>query len=331
MESKKVTTNAPESTTPVNVKIAPPKIKIDPPKVTAVKELSNPATPPITFDSLLAMDIVQRNAKGTFNATTATSDARKYLNEIDKNLTSAITDNALAVLIASVGRNTEAARRAGKRAATALALIDVNRGFQRIVNPATGTPFKNTSSLFRTLYPALADSTIWNYINVGKEIYLPAQAPDAPEYLKVLAELEPGTALSAVGALKDEESRKRLPAAIKTEMKAHGGKLTQSALKAAAKAARNPNGTKDKEDGTKGTEAKDAKAKAEVSELAKKEALNKGLREWIQPGIHDDDETPFYVNDSCLNKAKTYLKNAIEQGDANLVLELMIELFTARK
>lgn len=325
MESKKVTTNAPESTTPAN-------LKIDPPKVTAVKELSaptNPAAPPITFESLLAMDIVQRNARGAFNASSATNDARKYLNEIDKNLTSAITDNALAVLIASVGRNTEVARRAGKRAATALALIDVNRGFQRIVNPATGMPFKNTSSLFRALYPTLADSTIWNYVNVGKEIYLPAQAPDAPEYLKVLAELEPGTALSAVGALKDEASRKRLPAAIKTEMKAHGGKLTQSALKAAAKAARNPGGTKPKEDGTKGTEAKDGKAQSDTAMLEKREALKAGLRAWIQRGLYDGatDETPFTVSSDCRKEGETYLRNAIKNGDANLVLEIMIDFF----
>lgn len=304
----------------------PAPVEIETPKVTATHDLTIPAensvsVPSISFDTLLTMGIVEKNRAGKYNASSAVKSARDYLKDANPTLAAKIDSDSLAVLLASVGQNTAAVVKAGKRVALAMALVDLNATYKQY-------GFKNASSMFHALYPTLADSTIWNYINTGKTIYIPAKTKNAPEYLKDLAELEPGTALFAVGVLRDEKASKRFPALLKKAMKEHGGKLTQSALKAAAKEARNAE-TKKKENGTTGTEKKDEKAKDNVSKQAKRDTLEKGLRAWIQRGIHngENEETPFTISDDCKKEGRTYLQNAIKNGDANLVLEIMIDFF----
>lgn len=316
-------------TVPENVTIPenPAPVKVDAPKVTAKREMTvktdNTVTvPSISFDTLLALGIVEKNSVGEYNATKAADAARDYLKDANSALASKISDDSLAVLLASVGQNTEAVRRAGKKVALAMALVDANETYKEY-------GYKSTSALFRALYPSLADSTVWNYINTGKEIYIPAQAKNAPAYLKDIAELEPGTALSAVGVLRDKEALKRFPAALKkAKEEKNSNRITQTILKAAAKAARNPE-TKKKEDGTAGTDKKDDKAQSDVNRQEKRAVLETGLRMWIQRGIYNSDteETPFTVSDDCKKEGINYLKNAIKNGDADIVLEIMIDFF----
>ena len=131
------------------------------------------------------------------------------------------------------------------------------------------------------MFPNMADSTIWNYLNAGKEIYLPAARGTLPPELMILDTLEPGTALSAVGALRDDNVRKFLPKALSdatTDSNGNKTKLTQSKLKAAVKAAKEAAKVPVHGDETAPTAAKDEKAahKTAVEEL--RAALVKVLR-----------------------------------------------------
>ena len=311
---------------PENVK----PVKVDAPKVTAKRGISVKSAivannPAISFETLLALDVVERGADGNYNVTDATENAREYLKAANSALESKVTDNATAVLLASIGRNTEQAAKAGRRAATAMALFDMNGAYKDY-------GYKSAAAMFSALYPNLADSTIWNYINVGKEIYIPAKASKAPLYLKELATLEPGTALSAVGALRDENARKLFPAELEKAKEAKNSKtLTQSIVKAASKAARNPEKTDTKkEDGTKGTDAKDEKAKADVKVLEIKAAYGAGVYRCIQKGIYipETQEQPFTIDDANKTEFITLCNNAILEGCSSLMLEVLRDYFT---
>ena len=325
-------TNNANNANNINVKIPEnvKPVKVDAPKVTAKRGISVKSAvvannPAISFETLLALDVVERNGDGNYNITDATNNAREYLKAANSALESKITDSATAVLLASIGKNTEQAAKAGRRAATAMALFDMNGAYKSY-------GYKSAAAMFSALYPNLADSTIWNYINVGKEIYIPAKASKAPLYLKELATLEPGTALSAVGALRDENARKLLPAALeKAKKDKNSKKLTQSIVKAASKAARNPEKTDTKkEDGTKGTDAKDEKAKADVVLMENKAAYAAGLQVCIQKGIYipETQEQPFTIDDANKNELKTLFDNAIKEGNSALLLEVLRDYLT---
>lgn len=217
--------------------------------------------------------------------------------------------DALAVIAGNVLNNAKAAARAGRSASLSLALIDDSQEYKRVLNPY-GKPFKSTTELFRALFPNIADSTIWNYLNAGKEIYLPDARGLLPDNLKVLATLEPGTALSAVGALRDESVRKYLPKAL-NDVIAEKGKLTQSGLKAAVKAAKEAAKTPIHSDGTAPTEAKDAKAahKTAVEEL--RAAMNKVLRT-----DKTKDEIHLSIDNDVKADWKAMLDNALKSPDA---------------
>lgn len=319
-EKAKNIMNVPEN---VTVTENPAPTKIEMPKITAKRDLAVPTeksipstpTPSISFDTLLSMGIVEKNKSGKYNATADAKAAREYLRKANPNLAAKVDSDSLAVLLASVGQNTEAVQRAGKKVALAMALVDINETYKQYA-------YKNTSSLFRALYPTLADSTIWNYINTGKEIYLPAQSENAPEYLKELAELEPGTALFAVGVLRDENASKRFPKEIAKEKKERkSGRITQSILKAAAKAARNPEKAK-KEDGTAGTDKKDAKASAEMEKNAWKALVRRGMT--IES---KGNERYIYIYENLMQSAKELLKAA--SRDEKSALEFVDALIDA--
>lgn len=182
----------------------------------------------------------------------------------------------LAVIANNVLSSAKAAARAGRSAALSLALIDESKEYKNVLNPY-GKPFKSTAELFRALFPSIAESTIYNYLNAGKEIYLPAARGKLPENLQILNTLEPGTALSAVGALRDESVRKELPKAI-SDVIAEKGKLSQAGLKAAVKAAKEAAKAPVHSDETNPTAAKDVKNAHETAVIELRAALTKVLR-----------------------------------------------------
>lgn len=298
----------------VNPPAAMPEMPALPDKPKAEKPLvTNGAAylPAVTIETLVSLDIVDTNAKGEYNAKKAVKNARDNLTALNVGHWTDNVSPAVAILLDSVGQNTAQAQKAGRRAALAMALVDANQTYATIVSPA-GTPFKSASALFRALYPNLADSTVRNYINTGKAIYLPATNPKAPAYLKELATLEPGTALSAVGALNDENARKSLPSAIEAAKKTHGGKLTQSALKEAVKKAKNPEPAK-KEDGTKGTANKDAKAAADMNREAWKALVRRGMTMESK-----GNERYIYIYESLMQSAKELFRAASKDGESAL-------------
>lgn len=217
--------------------------------------------------------------------------------------------DALAVIAGNVLNNAKAAAKAGRAVALSLAMIDESQEYKRVLNPY-GKPFKSSTELFHALFPTIADSTVWNYLNVGKTIYLPASRGALPDNLKVLSTLEPGTALSAVGALRDESVRKELPKAI-ADVIADKGKLSQSGLKAAVKAAKEAAKVPTHSDETNPTAAKDAKAahKTAIEEL--RAAMNKVLR----PDKTKDEIVLSIDNDEKADW-KAMLDNALKTPEA---------------
>ena len=229
--------------------------------------------------------------------------------------------DALAVIAGNVLSNAKAAAKAGRAVSLSLAMIDEAQEYKRVLNPY-GKPFKSSAELFHALFPTLADSTIWNYLNVGKEIYLPASRNALPDDLKVLSTLEPGTALSAVGALRDENVRKNLPKAI-ADVIADKGKLSQSGLKAAVKAAKEAAKAPTHSDETNGTPAKDAKAQHETAVAELRAAMNKVLRP-----DKTKDETVLSIDADEKGDWKAMLDNALKTPDAAVLFVEALKALT---
>lgn len=229
--------------------------------------------------------------------------------------------DALAVIAGNVLSNAKAAAKAGRAVSLSLAMIDEAQEYKRVLNPY-GKPFKSSAELFHALFPTLADSTVWNYLNVGKEIYLPASRNALPENLAVLDTLEPGTALSAVGALRDETVRKHLPKAI-ADIVTDKGKLTQSGLKAAVKAAKEAAKVPVHGDETNGTSAKDAKAQHETAVAELRAAMNKILRP-----DKTKDETVLSIDADEKSDWKVMLDNALKSTDAAVLFVEALKALT---
>ena len=229
--------------------------------------------------------------------------------------------DVLAVVAGNVLSNAKAVSKAGRAVALSLAIIDDAEEYKRVLNPY-GKPFKSSTELFRALFPTLADSTIWNYLNVGKEIYLPASRHALPDNLTILATLEPGTALSAVGALRDQEARKHLPKAI-ADVIADKGRLTQTGLKAAAKAAKEAVKAPTHGDETNGTPAKDAKAQHKTAIAELRAAMNKVLRP-----DKTKDETVLSIDADEKGDWKAMLDNALKSPEAAVLFVEALKALT---
>lgn len=269
---------------------------------------------PLTADALIKSGLVSKvDAKAAKAAKAAIRADGGYFPDNGS--------DALAVISGNVLNNAKAAAKAGRAVALSLAMIDESGEYKRLNNPY-GKPFKTSSELFRALFPSLADTTLYNYLNVGKEIYLPASRGALPENLKVLDTLEPGTALSAVGALRDESVRKCLPKAI-GDVVAEKGKLSQAGLKAAVKAAKEAAKAPVKSDGTAGTPAKDAKAKHETDVAEMRAALVKVLR----PDKGKDEIVMTIDNDEKADW-KALLDNAIKTPESAVLFVEALKALT---
>ena len=142
----------------------------------------------------------------------------------------------LLSVAATVVTNAKTAETAGRKTALALAMIEASGEYAKLRGP-DGKLFKRATQLFSAMFPALADSTVRNYLNAGRTVYLPAAKGELEQDLLPIAELEPGTALSACAALNDGDARKELPQALKEAIVGKKG-ITQSALKKAVKVAK---------------------------------------------------------------------------------------------
>ena len=111
--------------------------------------------------------------------------------------------------------------------------------YKQVIDDTNGKTYDSAPMLFKAVFPHFKSSTIRNYLNVGRTIYLPAERGELSDDLKILAEYGPGTALSACGALNDAEVCRYLPDAIQEAIsESRYGRLTQSALKKAVQKAR---------------------------------------------------------------------------------------------
>lgn len=229
--------------------------------------------------------------------------------------------DVLAVIANNVLSSAKAAARAGRSASLSLALIDDSQEYKNVLNPY-GKPFKSTTELFRALFPNLAESTLWNYLNAGKEIYLPAARGALPENLMILNTLEPGTALSAVGALRDENVRKYLPKAI-NDVVAEKGKLSQSGLKAAVKAAKEAAKAPVHGDETNGTPAKDAKAIHDTAVTEIRAALHRVLRD-----DKTKDEIVMTIDNDEKANWKALLDNALKTPESAVLFVEALKALT---
>lgn len=258
-------------------------------------------TSPLSYDILIKQGFLNK-------ADIAKAKSAKAAIRADGGYFPETGSDVLAVIANNVLSSVKAAARAGRSASLSLALIDESQEYKNVLNPY-GKPFKSTTELFRALFPNVADSTIWNYLNAGKEIYLPAARGTLEPELMILNTLEPGTALSAVGALRDESARKCLPKAIQ-DVVADKGKLSQSGLKAAVKAAKEAAKVPTHSDETNPTAAKNEKAihKTAVEEL--RAALNKLLCP-----DKTKDEVHLSIDNDAKKDWRALLDNAIKKPD----------------
>lgn len=233
------------------------------------KPAVTPSASLLTSDALVKLGIVSKvTAKSVTAAKAAIRADGGYFPENGS--------DALALAAQSILDNAKAVASATRNASLALALIEESEEYKRVLNPY-GRPFKSASELYKALFPSLAESTIRNYLSVGRTIYLPGARGELPDNLKILNTLEPGTAIGVVGAMKDDNVRKALPAAISDAIKVTG-KLTQSALRNAVKTAKEKAGVVTKQDGTAPTDKSDAKAVADTAISEYRAAIVKLLR-----------------------------------------------------
>lgn len=153
-----------------------------------------------------------------------------------------IPDNApseIVTLAATVSRNSKMAARAAREAATALGILEITKAYATLTGP-DGKTFKSAKAFYTALFPNMSPKTIASYVNAAKTIYIPALTPDdSPkgQAIAKLSKLEPGTALSACGALNNETSADKFAQYVNNYVE-DGGKLTQSAVKELASTAR---------------------------------------------------------------------------------------------
>lgn len=278
------------------------------------------AASPLTFDSLIKAGLMTQKETDKVNKDVV-EKARSLITQDGGSIPTDASD-ALIIAASRILTNAKQAAKAGRTASLYLALIDDAEEYKR-VKDAYGNNFKNMGTFCKVLFPSLADSTLRNYLNVGKAIYLPAERGTLDADLMVLNDLEPGTALFAVGALNDDKVRAELPAILKTAKEKNGGKLSQSVLKSAVKEAKETAG-KPKRNSTltANSDAKNAH-KTEVETLraaiAKAFAVDKSADELHLSLDLSDDETGMKV-------MRKLLEDAAKNGDA---ASLFVESFSA--
>lgn len=225
-----------------------------------------------------------------------------------------VPDGASETLLAcaaSVVKNAKEALNAGRKTALALAVIERTEEYKVLKGP-NGKPFKSASQLFAAMFPNLAESTVRNYLNAGRTVYLPYAEGKLESDFAFLNDLEPGTVLSMCGALNDKKARKALPAVLKENKTAE--RPTQSAVKkAAAEARKVASPDKAKENGTSGTANKDAKAAADTAA----EELRVAIKKVFMPD-YIDGELHMIVGEDRIGQYKALMTEACRNPESAL-------------
>jgi len=223
-----------------------------------------------------------------------------------------ISETGLA-LVAAVGTGTKAIENAKRTIAISVALMEETGEYANLLAPS-GKPFKSARDLFRAAYPALADSTIRNYLDIGRNLYLPALRNELSPTLKALAERDPGTVQAAMSSLKDDTKRKAFEKAlseVKPGPKGYTSKQVSDAVKA-VKAVNKPD--KSKENGTVLTDKKAAKAAGEERLEAVRVALKQALApDWTEGELH------MTVGEERVARFMSTVKTATADGEAALL------------
>jgi len=237
------------------------------------------STSTVSFDAIKALGLKGYNR----NAATIIRNAGGY-----------VPENAsmeLLTFAASVVQNANVATKAGRATALALAMIEDSGEHTQLKSPS-GKPFKSCTELFSALFPSLASSTIRNYLNAGRTIYLPAAKGELEPELMILNDLEPGTALSACAALNDSAARAKLPSCIK-EAQGNAKRLSQSMLKSAVKSARAADNKSDTESSasTSGNARTEPTAESDErnARKAELEAMRVTIKHLFRPDVSDGD------------------------------------------
>ncbi len=269
-----------------------------------------------------------------FNALAAVGAKR-----IDKAAAKAIHDaggyvpigasDTLLTLASTILKNSKVAAETGRKTAIALALIEESGEYMRLKTPS-GRYFKSASELFAAMFPTLAQSTIRNYLNAARTVYLPAAKGTLEPELMPLNDLEPGTVMCVCSAMNDKNARKALPQALK-EVQGDKPRITQTMVKNATKIAKaqaekasstTPSNDIERPDGTTPTPESDEKA----ARAAMLEAYRIAIRRIFRPDVSDGDihllitesDVPSYVellNDAVSSAEKSFLfVNAMRQA-----------------
>ncbi len=229
--------------------------------------------------------------------------------------------DTLLTLASTVIKSAKIAAETGRRTALALALIEESGEYMRLKTPS-GRYFKSASELFAAMFPTLAQSTIRNYLNAARTVYLPAAKGTLEPELMPLNDLEPGTVMCVCSAMNDKEARKALPQALK-EVQGDKPRITQTMVKNATKIAKaqaekasttTPSSDIERPDGTTPTPESDEKA----ARAAMLEAYRIAIRRIFRPDVSDGDihllitesDVPSYVellNDAVTSAEKSFL------------------------
>lgn len=224
--------------------------------------------------------------------------------------------NELLVIVGDIRANSRVAAKSMTQICLDLALIDQSQEYKVLTAP-NGKEFKSTSELFRTMCPEYSESTVRNYLNVGRKVYLPAAQGSTDRAIRLLAMQEPGSAQAAVSVLEDENARKVLGEELSKAPVDKKGHIPAKSVKAAAKVAKEamPGTEPAKSNGAdKATDKKDAKAK-EAEHL---EALRVALLQAMSPD-KSNGELIYTVGEDRKARYLNTLKEACKDGDAALL------------
>lgn len=160
---------------------------------------------------------------------TQIKSAREYIRK-NGGFISDDTDAVVALIAGMTLKQAKKATDAARSAAIGLALLKAGE-YWRVSVDANGKTYKNAMAMYSALFPGMAKSTIYNYLNVAEAIYLPYARGE--KRLAELNALEPGTAKFAVAALKDVDKKAELIKALPSYKV--DGKLSQKGLIQAVK------------------------------------------------------------------------------------------------
>lgn len=155
--------------------------------------------------------------------------AREYIRK-NGGFISNDTDAVVALIAGMTLKQAKKATDAARSAAIGLALLKAGE-YWKVTVDQSGKTYKNAMAMYSALFPGMAKSTIYNYLNVAEAIYLPYARGE--KRLAELNALEPGTAKFAVAALKDKAKKAELIKALPAYKV--DGKLSQKGLIQAVK------------------------------------------------------------------------------------------------